>query len=147
LLVVTTTITLHVLAGCLPTLCVVVTSFHRPGLHEWYDVVWPVLELPPPEEVPHISPVKAVFSERAVIYAADDERAIQQFYTSDEIHAVSCPIVCNELMCRPDYNRDFRTLRIAKGSLNYELGDALEIFPQNDPEKVAKFLQVRVGDC
>jgi homodimeric pyruvate:ferredoxin (flavodoxin) oxidoreductase len=111
------------------------------GLHDWLDGVWPALEVPPPAEVPHIIPVKALFSEKAVIRPEGDQRALEQFFHSDEIKAVSVPIVSNEMMCRPDYNRDFRTIRIAKGSdLNYELGDALEIFPHNDPENVSYFL-------
>jgi len=111
------------------------------GLREWLEDVWPALDLKAPEEVPHITPIKALFSERAIISTEEDQRAIQQFYSSDAIHAVSAPILSNELMCRPDYSRDFRTIRIGKGELNYDLGDALEIFPQNDPDKVSKFLQ------
>ena len=110
------------------------------GLHDWLEKVWPSLELPPPAEVPHITPVKALFSEKAVILPEEDQRALNQFYSSEDIKAVSAPIISNKLMCRPDYNRDFRTINIAKGDLNYELGDALEIFPQNDPERVANFL-------
>ena len=111
------------------------------GLIEWLDKVWPALELPPPEEVPHITPVDCSFSERAVIRPEDDQRMLEHFFHSDDIHAVSSAVLSNELMCRPDYNRDFRTIRFAKGSaLEYNLGDALEIFPHNDPEKVANFL-------
>lgn len=117
------------------------------GLHDWLDSAWPALELPPPAEVPHIIPVKALFSERAVIRPEDDQRALEQFFRSDEINAVSVPIVSNDMMCRPDYNRDFRTIRIAKGNdLNYELGDALEIFPHNDPESVTHFLDTYSSD-
>jgi sulfite reductase alpha subunit-like flavoprotein len=111
------------------------------GLHDWLEGVWAALEVPPPAEVPHIIPVKALFSEKAVIRPEDDHRALEQFFHSDDIKAVSVPVVSNEMMCRPDYNRDFRTIRVAKGSdLEYDLGDALEIFPRNDKEKVADFL-------
>jgi sulfite reductase alpha subunit-like flavoprotein len=111
------------------------------GLADWLDHVWPALEVPPPAEVPHIIPVKATFSERAVLRAEDDTRALEKYFHSDVNKAVSVAILSNELMCRPDYNRDFRTIRIAGGGdLDYELGDALEIFPQNDHNKVAEFL-------
>jgi len=111
------------------------------GLHDWLDTVWPALELPPPEEVPHITPVKAIFSERAVMRPEDDLRSVQQFYRGEGRNAVSAAILSNELMCSETYNRDFRTIRIEKlPELNYELGDALEIWPQNDPQAVEDFL-------
>ena len=111
------------------------------GLHRWLDKVWPTLELPPPTEVPHIIPVKASFAERAVIRQEDDQRMLEQFFHSDDFKAVSTAVLSNDLLCRPDYNRDFRIIRLAKGSaLDYQLGDALEIFPHNDPEKVSHFL-------
>jgi len=111
------------------------------GLHDWLEKVWPALEVPPPKEVPHIEPIKVLFSERAVLSPEDDKLALDQFFHSDDIHAKSVPIISNELMCRPDYSRDFRTIRIDQlNDLKYELGDALEIFPQNDPERVSKFL-------
>lgn len=111
------------------------------GLHDWLDAVWPALELPPPEEVPHITPVKAIFSERAVMRPEDDLRSVQQFYRGEGRNAVSAAILSNELMCSETYNRDFRTMRIEKlPELNYELGDALEIWPQNDPQLVEDFL-------
>jgi sulfite reductase alpha subunit-like flavoprotein len=111
------------------------------GLNDWLDGVWPALEVPPPKEVPHIEPVKCLYSERAVLHPEDDQRALEQFFHSDDIKAVSTAVLSNDLMCRPDYNRDFRTIRLAKSNeLDYELGDALEIFPHNDPQKVAHFL-------
>lgn len=111
------------------------------GLHDWLDDVWPALEVPPPAEVPHITPVRVLYSERAVVRPEEDQKALEQFFHSDNIKAFSAPIMSNELMCRPDYNRDFRTIRISKeGKLEYELGDALEIFPRNDPDRVADFL-------
>lgn len=116
------------------------------GLHDWLEGVWPSLEVPPPKEVPHIIPIKAMFSERAVILPEDDQKAVHQFFTSTGVKAVSCPILSNNRMCRPDYSRDFRTVNIAKGVLNYELGDALEIFPHNEPSKVAKFLREYSSD-
>lgn len=117
------------------------------GLASWLDGVWPALELPPPAEVPHITPIKAIFSERAIIRAEDDFHAIQQFYRSESVHAVPVPILSNEKMCREDYNRDFRTIRIQQiPELAYQLGDALEIFPQNDPDAVADFLHEYSSD-
>lgn len=116
------------------------------GLHDWLEDVWPALELEPPKEVPHILPVKALFSERAVIHAEDDRNALNQFYQSDDIKAVHAPIISNQKMCREDYNRDFRTINIAKGDLDYQLGDALEIFPCNDKERVDRFLHEYSSD-
>jgi len=111
------------------------------GLHDWLDTVWPALDLPAPEEVPHITPVKAIFSERAVLRPEDDQHAIEKFYRSDGMNAVSAAILSNEKMCSENYNRDFRTIRIEQlPELSYELGDALEIFPQNDPQAVEDFL-------
>jgi pyruvate dehydrogenase (NADP+) len=111
------------------------------GLHDWLETVWPALEVPAPEEVPHIHPVKVVFSERAVILPEEDEKAIAQFYSSPNVKATSASILSNEMMCRPEYNRDFRTIQISKGDqLQYELGDALEIYPHNDSFKVLEFL-------
>jgi len=50
-------------------------------------------------------------------------------------------------MCDESYNRDFRTIRLNTGeSMPYELGDALEIFPQNDPAKVSEFLHAYSPD-
>ena len=111
------------------------------GLHCWLDNVWSALEIPPPQEVPHITPVEVSFSNKAVIRPEDDQRALNQFFQSEKIHSVSAPILCNSKMCREDYNRDFRTIRIGMTQeLNYNLGDALEIFPQNDEVRVAQFL-------
>jgi sulfite reductase alpha subunit-like flavoprotein len=111
------------------------------GLHDWLERVWPSLELSPPSEVPHITPVHALFSERALMRPEDEQRALAQFFNSDSIKAVRAPVVSNDHLCRPTYNRDFRTIRIGQdGELKYELGDALEIFPQNDPDQVADFL-------
>lgn len=117
------------------------------GLHDWLDTVWPALELPPPEEVPHITPVKAIFSERAIMRPEDDLRSIQQFYRGEGRNGVSAAILSNELMCSETYNRDFRTIRIERlADLNYELGDALEIWPQNDPQAVEDFLHEYSSD-
>jgi homodimeric pyruvate:ferredoxin (flavodoxin) oxidoreductase len=117
------------------------------GLHDWLDTVWPALDVPPPAEVPHITPVNVQYSKRAVMTPEDDEKTIQMYYTSDEIKAVNLPILSNKLMCPETYNRDFRTIRIGSGNkLSYELGDALEIFPQNDREKVEEFLHAYTHD-
>jgi sulfite reductase alpha subunit-like flavoprotein len=110
------------------------------GLHDWLDVVWPALELEPPKEVPHIEPVNVTFSDRAVIRGEEDYRSIRQFFQADDKHFEDVAIISNDLLCRPEYSRDFRNIRINQGHMNYELGDALEIFPSNDPEKVEHFL-------
>ena len=111
------------------------------GLHDWLEKVWPALNHPPPSEVPHITPVDAMFSEKAILRPEDDQHALQQFFHSDDVHAVWAPIISNDLLCKPTYNRDFRTIRIGQEpGLEYELGDAMEIFPQNDPDQVAEFL-------
>lgn len=111
------------------------------GLHDWLEKVWPALDHPPPSEVPHITPVDATFSKKAILRPEDDQRALQQFFHAEDTHAVWAPIISNELLCKPDYNRDFRTIRIGQEKgLEYELGDAMEIFPQNDPDRVTEFL-------
>jgi sulfite reductase alpha subunit-like flavoprotein len=120
------------------------------GLHEWLDQVWPALEVPPPKEVPHINPVKVSFSQRALANADVDKHSLEQYFYSDSIQAVSVPVLSNKKMCSDTYNRDFRTIRIScSGSnrtLSYGLGDALEIFPRNDPQRVADFLSAYTHD-
>lgn len=114
------------------------------GLHDWLDQVWPALEVPPPAEVPHITPLKVSFSQRAINDPEVDRHSLEQYFYSDAVQAVSVPVLSNKKMCSEEYNRDFRTIRIScagsNRSLSYELGDALEIFPQNDPQKVSDFL-------
>lgn len=110
-------------------------------LHDWLDQIWPALDVPPPDEVPHITPVKVEYSPKAFLRTEDEERTLHHFYQSDAIKAKSIPILSNKKMCSETYNRDFRTIRLNTGNaMTYELGDALEIFPSNDPEKVAEFL-------
>jgi sulfite reductase alpha subunit-like flavoprotein len=112
------------------------------GLHNWLELVWPTLEIPPPSEVPHIQSVNATFSNRAILRPEEDWHMLELYYHGVH-HAVNATIVSNDLMCRPDYNRDFRKLRLAKASTeleHFQLGDALEIFPQNDPTLVSHFL-------
>lgn len=117
------------------------------GLHDWLDTIWPALELPPPAEVPHITPVQAIFSDRAVIRPEDEQHSIEQFYRSDNINAVSARILSNDKMCRDGYNRDFRTIQIAQlPELQYELGDALDIYPLNDADAVSEFLHAYSPD-
>jgi sulfite reductase alpha subunit-like flavoprotein len=120
------------------------------GLHEWLDQVWPALEVPAPKEVPHITPVKASFSQRAIANSDVDKHSLEQYFYSDSIQAVSVPVLSNKKLCSETYNRDFRTIRIScSGSnrtLSYGLGDALEIFPRNDPEKVSDFLHAYTHD-
>lgn len=114
------------------------------GLHSWAEGVWPALELPPPEEVPHISPVNVSFSQRAVANADVDKHAVEQYFYAENVQAVALPVLSNSLMCDADYDRDFRTIRIScvgsNRALSYGLGDALEIFPANDRTKVVDFL-------
>ena len=114
------------------------------GLRNWLDQVWPVLEVPPPAEVPHITPVKVSFSQKAMVNTEADKRALEQYFYSDAVQAVSVPVLSNKKMCSNAHSRDFRTIRIScSGSnrtLSYQLGDALEIFPLNEPEKVSDFL-------
>lgn len=112
------------------------------GLHDWLEKVWPALEVPPPAEVPHIVPINAMFSRKALIRSEDEMHSLRQFFNSEGMKAVSVPILSNELLCNETYNRDFRTIKIAAGDnvLPYELGDALEIFPHNDHDKVMDFL-------
>jgi sulfite reductase alpha subunit-like flavoprotein len=111
------------------------------GLYSWLDLVWPALEVPPPAEVPHITPVKVIFSEKAIIRPETDQLAVEQFFRSEAVNAVSATVLSNRLMCREDYNRDFRTIHIEQTpALRYQLGDALDIYPQNDEEAVANFL-------
>jgi sulfite reductase alpha subunit-like flavoprotein len=113
------------------------------GLHSWLDQVWPVLEVPPPAEVPHIAPVKVEYSPNAVILEAEEQRILHMYYESDTIKAKSINILSNSKMCDERYNRDFRTIRLETGDkLIYELGDALEIFPHSD--KDCFFLSSRV---
>ncbi len=117
------------------------------GLHDWLDVVWPALDVPPPAEVPHITPVKVEFSPKALLHPADEERVLHMYYNADGMRAKSVPILSNQKMCDEKYNRDFRTIRLNTGeSMPYELGDALEIFPHNDPQKVAAFLHAYSPD-
>ena len=111
------------------------------GLHDWLMGVWPVLELPPPSEVPHIEPVKVSYSDRAVSTPGNDQLMILQYFLSEDIRAIDVPILDNVKLCREDYGRDFRSVRIQKASgLEYHLGDALDIFPTNDTAKVEAFL-------
>jgi pyruvate dehydrogenase (NADP+) len=110
------------------------------GLAEWKNKVWPALEVEAPKEVPHIIPVKVEYSPKAILRPEDEEKILHQYYQQDDVKAKSVPILSNEKMCREDYNRDFRTIRINAGNdLNYQLGDALDIFPSNDPGRVSDF--------
>ena len=117
------------------------------GLHEWLPLVWPALGTEPPKEVPHITPIKVQYSQRAILRTEEDIRAINQYYKSENIQAESVSILSNDLLCRKEYNRDFRNIKIQKnGNLDYELGDALEIFPCNDHDKVVEFIHQYTHD-
>jgi pyruvate/2-oxoacid:ferredoxin oxidoreductase beta subunit/flavodoxin len=111
------------------------------GLYQWLDKVWPALGVEPPKEVPHIVPVKVSFSKQALIKQEEDERVIHQYFQGEDIQAVAAPILYNDRMCSTEYDRDFRCVKIAKDRrLNYTEGDCLEVFPQNNPARVAEFL-------
>ena len=92
-------------------------------------------------------PVKAIFSDRAIINPEDEQHSIEQFNRSDGINAVSTLIITNDKMCRDGYSRDFRTIQVAhRMELLYELGDALEVNPQNDEKAVSEFLHAYCND-
>lgn len=110
------------------------------GLHEWLDRTWPAMGLSPPAEIPHITPLKVVFSDRAIMSTDDDQKAVAAFFQSDFNKAVRTEIQSNTPMCRPDYDRNFRTITFEKKNMDYHLGDCLEIFPHNEPEMVSHFL-------
>ncbi|KAL3907451.1 MAG: hypothetical protein SGILL_008871 [Bacillariaceae sp.] len=111
------------------------------------DKVWPVLEVAPPAEVPNIVPIKVEYSPKAVLREAEEEKILHAYYQSENIKAKSIPILSNVKMCDEKYDRDFRTIRLNTGhEMSYELGDALEIFPQNDKERVAEFLHAYSKD-
>ena len=114
------------------------------GLHKWLEQVWPALEVPPPAEVPHITPVKVSFSQLALVNPEVDKHSLEQYFYSDAVQAASVAVLSNKKMCSEEYDRDFRTIRISCSdnihALSYQLGDALEIFPTNDPAKVSDFL-------
>ncbi|KAL3914603.1 MAG: hypothetical protein SGARI_000035 [Bacillariaceae sp.] len=117
------------------------------GLHAWLDQLWPVLDVPPPAVVPHIVPVKVEYSSKAILREAEEQKILHMYYQGDGIKAKSIPILSNIKMCDESYDRDFRTIRLNTGhDMTYELGDALEIFPQNDSEKVADFFQAYSKD-
>jgi sulfite reductase alpha subunit-like flavoprotein len=117
------------------------------GLHDWLDNVWPALEVSPPAEVPHITPVKVEYSPKAILRPEDEERVLHVYYQSESINANSVPILSNVKLCREEYNRDFRSIRLNTGEeMSYKLGDALEILPQNDPERVSEFLHAYSPD-
>ena len=111
------------------------------GLEEWRSNIWPVLEVDAPKEVPHIIPVSVEYSPKAVMRSEDEDKVLEQYYQHDGIKAKRIQILSNDKMCREDYNRDFRKIRINSGNdLEYQLGDALDIFPSNDPDRVTEFL-------
>jgi pyruvate dehydrogenase (NADP+) len=115
------------------------------GLADWLENVWPVLGLQAPAEVPHATPIDVVYSVIALVDEEHDRSLIENWFHSS-MNAVSLPIVSNDLMCRPNYNRDFRRITISKGQLEHELGDTLEIFPSNDPVRVSEFLRKYSSD-
>ncbi|KAL7464674.1 hypothetical protein ACHAXS_005005 [Conticribra weissflogii] len=109
------------------------------GLHQWLDNIWPSLKLKPPEEVPHIDPVQMMFSNTAILPEKLDTRSVAQYF--DSVNAVSVPISEITRLSEAGHNRDFLAFNVDIGStLSYEVGDALEIFPSNDEERVAEFL-------
>lgn len=109
------------------------------GLHHWLDGIWPALELQPPEEVPSISPVKLLFSNRAILSDEEDQKAISHYYDSLGAKAVS--ISATKPLSEQGHNRDFISFTVdICNKMTYELGDALEIFPVNDSSRVSEFL-------
>jgi len=117
------------------------------GLHDWLDAVWPALDVPPPAEVPHIMPINVEFSKKAMLLPEDDERMVHMYYQGDNMQAKSISVLKNEKVCREDYDRDFRVISLNTGDdVPYSLGDALEIFPQNDPTRVSEFLHEYTTD-
>ncbi|KAL7522654.1 hypothetical protein ACHAWX_007353 [Stephanocyclus meneghinianus] len=109
------------------------------GLHNWLDGIWPALKLQPPAEVPHIVPMKLEFSKRAILKDEEDRNAVSQYINSFGASSVS---ICElKSLSEVGHNRDFISFTLdIKDKLSYELGDALEIFPVNDPIRVAEFL-------
>ena len=115
------------------------------GLHQWLDLVWPSLELEPPAEVPHITPVQMIFSNRAILPDEDDKKSLGQYFES--IGAESVPVTDIKLLSEEGHNRDFFSFSVDIGNkLSYELGDALEIFPSNDHIRVVDFLHEYSSD-
>lgn len=95
----------------------------------------------------HVAPVKVQHSQRAILRSEEDFRAINQCCKSENIQAESVAIASNDLLCRKEYSRDFQNIRINKnGNLKCEIGDALEIFPSNDPDKAAEFMHEYAHD-
>jgi sulfite reductase (NADPH) flavoprotein alpha-component len=89
--------------------------------------------------VPHIVPVKLEFSKRAILKDEEDQNAVSQYINS--IGAFSVSIGELKSISEVGHNRDFISFTLDIGDkLSYELGDALEIFPVNDPIRVAEFL-------
>jgi len=109
------------------------------GLHLWLDNVWPALELEAPKDVPHISPIELFFSKRAILPEKEDYQAITQYY--EALHAKAVSISKMKLLSEAGHNRDFYSFNLDAGNdLIYEPGDTLEVFPSNDPNRVAVFL-------
>jgi sulfite reductase (NADPH) flavoprotein alpha-component len=89
--------------------------------------------------VPHILPVKLEFSKRAILHDEEDRDAVSQYFSS--IGASNVSISDIKQLSEEGHNRDFISFTLdIRGKLSYELGDALEIFPVNDHNRVVKFL-------
>ena len=115
------------------------------GLHTWLDDIWPALGSNRPQEVPHILPVDLKLSKRAILKDEEDQDALAQYF--EFVGSTNLCISDVKQLSEEGHNRDFISFTFDIGNkLSYELGDALEIFPVNDPARVAEFLHSYSSD-
>eukprot|EP00956_Cyclotella_meneghiniana_P000944 scaffold1128_cov25-Cyclotella_meneghiniana.AAC.3 len=115
------------------------------GLHAWLDDIWPALDLSQPNEVPHILPVDLKLSKRAILKDEEDQDALAQYF--EFVGSTNLCISDIKQLSEEGHNRDFISFTFDIGDkLSYELGDSLEIFPVNDPARVAEFLHSYSSD-
>lgn len=115
------------------------------GLHTWLNDIWLALDLQEPKEVPHILPVKLELSKRAVLKDEEDQDAVSQYF--NWVGTSNVRISDIKQLSEEGHNRDFISFTLDIGDkLNYELGDALEIFPVNDTARVAEFIHAYSSD-
>ena len=89
--------------------------------------------------MPHILPVKLEYSKRAILKDEEDNYAASQYFNS--IGASNIRVSAITQLSEKGHNRDFISFTLDIGDeLNYELGDALEIYPVNDHTRVSEFL-------
>lgn len=90
-------------------------------------------------------PVKLELSKRAILKDEEDHDAASQYFGS--IGASNITIKDIKQLSEEGHNRDFISFTLGIGDeLSYELGDALEIFPENDNARVAEFLHEYSSD-